>query len=171
MKISLPQEKRRNYDALYNPMTIKELQNKYPYLQWLKYLNGILEPYVNLSEDEIVNVRVPSFFEELGNLLAKTPKRTQANYVISQVVRTISNDMGEKVQDIIGKFYSLRSGTSIKEQRWDKCVSDVSILRLAISALYVRSYVDDSVKQSAIEMFNNITLSFKNTLKKVNKCL
>lgn len=29
-------EKRRNATALYNPFTIKELQEKYPYNDWVK---------------------------------------------------------------------------------------------------------------------------------------
>lgn len=35
MQISLPNEERRNATALYNPMTIKELQEKYPYNNWV----------------------------------------------------------------------------------------------------------------------------------------
>lgn len=38
LQISLPNEKRRNASALYNPFTIKELQKKYPYNNWVKKL-------------------------------------------------------------------------------------------------------------------------------------
>lgn len=40
--ISLPNEKRRNSSALYNPMTVAQLQTKYPYVQWVEYINALL---------------------------------------------------------------------------------------------------------------------------------
>lgn len=36
-QISLPNEERRNATALYNPITIKELQKKYPYNKWVSF--------------------------------------------------------------------------------------------------------------------------------------
>ena len=60
---------------MYNPMTIKELQVKYPYNQWLEYFNAILPEKSQLNEDDIVNVKDSSFFDELGKLLERTSKR------------------------------------------------------------------------------------------------
>ena len=71
----MPNEKRRNATALYNPMTIKQLQVKYPYVQWLDYFNAILPKEVQVTDDEVIVVSVISFFDELGKLLEKTPKR------------------------------------------------------------------------------------------------
>ena len=59
----------------YNPFSIKELQVKYPFVQWLEYINVILPKEVNVNENEIVVVCVPTFFDQLGKLLERTPKR------------------------------------------------------------------------------------------------
>ena len=168
LQISLPSEKRRNSTALYNPMSIAQLQNEYPYLKWRKYLNRILYPYVELSEDEIVNVPVPKYLEDLGNLLATTPNRTLANHVMSKVVVASTGEMGDKVQDILREYGSIFSGTNVKKQRWYECVNDVSdSLSLAAGALYVRNHFDKSAKQNVEEILENLRLSFKNILKEV----
>ena len=56
-------------------MTIKELQVKYPYVEWLSYFNAILPKEVQVTSDETIVVSVISFFDDLGKLLDKTPKR------------------------------------------------------------------------------------------------
>ena len=71
----MPSEKRRNASALYNPTTIKGLQEKYPYLEWLDYINALLPTNLKVDENEQVIVTVPSFFAELEKILKETPKR------------------------------------------------------------------------------------------------
>lgn len=36
LQISFPSEKRRNTTAMYNPISIKDLQTKFPYNQWVR---------------------------------------------------------------------------------------------------------------------------------------
>jgi hypothetical protein len=75
-------------------MTIKDLQAKYPYNNWvsvnslifvlklskiqlfqLEYFNELLPNVSQVTEDEVINVSVPNFLSKLGELLEKTPKR------------------------------------------------------------------------------------------------
>ena len=71
----MPQEERRDSNLLYNPFTIKELQVKYPYIQWLEYITAILPKDVKVDENEIIIVQEPSYFNQLGKILDETPKR------------------------------------------------------------------------------------------------
>lgn len=71
----MPSEKRRNASALYNPSTIKEIQSKYGYLDWLDYINALLPPNLQVNENEQVIVSVPTFFADLEKVLKETPKR------------------------------------------------------------------------------------------------
>ena len=117
-------------------------------------------------------MKVPKFLDDVNKLLSKTPKRTQANYVMGQIVLASTDEMGEKVQDIVREFNSMLSGTSKEEQRWVECLNDMSdSLSLATGALYVRNYFDESAKQSAAEIIENLRLSFKNILKNVKSIL
>merc|ERR1719365_118117 len=66
-EFALPREKRRNKTALYNPMPLKYVQDMYPEIPLVKYINDITlyEP-ANVDEDEIVNVAVPDFVTKSG---------------------------------------------------------------------------------------------------------
>lgn len=57
-------------------MTVEELQETYPFIPWLEYLNNVLDiPDIEINEDEVVNVAEPKYLNELSSLLRKTPKK------------------------------------------------------------------------------------------------
>ena len=49
---SLPREMRRNATALYHPMTLAELAQEIPIVEWTEYVNKILTP-------ELLQVKIP----------------------------------------------------------------------------------------------------------------
>ena len=59
MELALPKEARRNKTALYNPMPLRAVQEMYPELPLVEYVNGITlyEP-ANVDEDEVDNVTI-----------------------------------------------------------------------------------------------------------------
>ena len=64
VELALPKEERRNKTALYNPMPLRAVQEMYPELPLVEYVNGITlyEP-ANVDEDEVDNVTIyfPTF--------------------------------------------------------------------------------------------------------------
>lgn len=70
----------------YNPFTVRELQAKFPYINWLDYFNWFLRDKHSIDENEVVIVRDLNYFEQLREILKKTPKRSIANYLIWQYV-------------------------------------------------------------------------------------
>ena len=75
MQISLPLEERRNATKLYNPMSITEIQRKFPSIPWLEYINAILAPTNKIDESERMIINTPSYLTQLERLLSTTPKR------------------------------------------------------------------------------------------------
>ena len=59
VELALPKEARRNKTALYNPMPLRAVQEMYPELPLVEYVNGITlyEP-ANVDEDEVDNVTI-----------------------------------------------------------------------------------------------------------------
>lgn len=98
-QISLPREELRNSTALYNSYTIKELQISYPYLDWLDYINAFLPANLNVDENEIVINTVPTFFEQLADILNSTSKRTMANYLLGRAVLKIANMLTNELRE------------------------------------------------------------------------
>lgn len=75
LQISVPSEKRRNATALYNPMTIHELQRKFPSIPWVEYINTLLAPDTQIESNEVIIVSVPKFLNDFEALISRTPKR------------------------------------------------------------------------------------------------
>lgn len=73
-QISLPKEQLRNFTKLYNPMTIAELDEKFPKINWFRYINNLIDD-IKVNKSEIVIVQSPTYFKKLGNLLSTTSKR------------------------------------------------------------------------------------------------
>lgn len=122
MQISLAREDRRNASALYNPYTIKQLQESYPYLNWLDYINTLLPNGLDVAENEIVINSVPKFFEQLGNVLSSAKKRTIANYLLWRVVLTTSGTLTNELRKRKLEFYKAVYGLQGEEPRWKECI-------------------------------------------------
>ncbi|XP_035795572.1 neprilysin-2-like isoform X1 [Anopheles albimanus] len=167
--ISLPNEKRRNATALYNPMTVKEFQQRYPYTDWLEYFNAILKDTgITIDENEVIIVSVPSFMKELGPLLQNTPKRVMANYVMWRISGFSSFFLTEKLRKRQLQYSTALSGKQEQEPRWKECVEITSgSLPISVGALYIRKYFREESKRAALDMVNDIKGVFVDILKKV----
>lgn len=119
--MSLPLEKQRNFTELYNPMTIKELQAAYPYVDWLEYISLLLPEEVTIDENELINVRVPSFFKGLGELLQTTRKEVLANYLFWRVAETSSYYLNDQMRLRKFLFASHFSGRKEFNSWWSYC--------------------------------------------------
>lgn len=56
-------------------MTVKELQEKYPRISWLQFLNAVLSGALVLKETDYVSIRSERYLIDLEILLLKTNKR------------------------------------------------------------------------------------------------
>lgn len=122
----MPNEKRRNATALYNPYTLKQVQEKYPYIEWVEYINFLLPSSLKIDENEVIIVSVPTFFENLGYLLEATPKRTIANYMMWRVTAFSSFFLTEQLRKRQLVYSTAVSGKQEQEPRWKECVDITS---------------------------------------------
>ncbi|XP_038121738.1 neprilysin-2 isoform X1 [Culex quinquefasciatus] len=168
--ISLPNEKRRNATALYNPMSVKDFQHKYPYTNWVEYFNVILKDTgIAIDENEVIIVSVPAFMEQLGPLLQNTPKRTMANYVMWRISGFSSFFLTEKLRKRQLQYSTALSGKQEQEPRWKECVDITSgSLPISVGSLYIRKYFREESKRAALDMVNDIKAVFVGILKKVD---
>ncbi|KAJ8983665.1 hypothetical protein NQ317_003452 [Molorchus minor] len=166
--ISLPSEKRRNATALYNPMTMDELQAKFPSIPWMEYMNNLLTPDTSVTHDETVVVSVPSYIRDFESLISRTPKRIQANYVMWRAAASSVSYLTEKLRKRQLDYTTVVTGRTEREARWKECI-DISAgsLSIASGALYVRKYFNEDARQNAKGMVADIREEFQDILKKV----
>ncbi|XP_074110520.1 M13 family metallopeptidase neprilysin 2 isoform X2 [Cotesia typhae] len=167
--ISLPTEKRRNATLLYNPMTLAQLSDKYPSIPWKEYFNMILKPHVQVDDNEIAIVNVPSYISDFEKLIKLTPKRIQANYVMWRAVAASVSYLSDEIRKRQLEYSTALSGKTEREPRWKECVDIVSsTLPISVGALYVRKYFHQDAKKNAVEMVADIRNQFNKILKTVD---
>lgn len=166
--ISTPREKRMNATLLHNPMTLKELQEKYTWLDWLDYIRAILPSDITIDENEIINIVDVHFLENLGDLLNRTPKRTIANYLLVRLAATKVTFLTNKLRKRNQEYLKTVHGQADEKARWKECTgTTLSKLPKALGAMYVRRYFDENSKKTALEMVQDIKQEFENLLKTV----
>lgn len=84
----MSQEMHRNKAELYNPYTIRKLQESYPCLNWLDYINAFLSADSQVNGNEVVINKVPKFFEKLGKVLTSPTISYGVLYCLSLLKRS-----------------------------------------------------------------------------------
>lgn len=74
-KLSLAREDRRNSTKLYNPISLNDLQKKFPSFNWVEYFNTLIYVQPAITEDEVIIMSNETLFVKLNELLSFTPKR------------------------------------------------------------------------------------------------
>lgn len=102
------------------------LQQSYPYLNWLDYINAFLPTGLKVKENEIAINSVPRYFEQLGNILNSTSKRTMANYLLWRTVLATSGTLTNQLRELKLDFYKTVYGIQSQEARWKECIQYAS---------------------------------------------
>ncbi|GAB1602197.1 endothelin-converting enzyme homolog isoform X2 [Argonauta hians] len=169
--ITTPAEDRQDEQKQYNKMTVKELQELAPFLDWKKYLNDRLS-LVNItidSSEELV-VLAPEFLTKLQNLLSNmlnetNGKRILNNYLIWRVVRFLSTYLSTPFRDARDTFSKSVSGTKGNIDAWQYCVIDTdSVLGYALGAMFVEETFKGDSKEKAELMVDDIKKAFEKNL-------
>lgn len=131
-------------------------------------MNNLLPLKSQITNDEIISVTSLHFFERLGNLLEKTPKKTLANYYLWRIVENSVQFLSKDLRDKFLEHKRRTTGQQSDEPRWRECTDLINNkLPLAPGAMYVRKYFQKDSKKEALDMVTNIRDEFKETLSKV----
>ncbi|KAK5645944.1 hypothetical protein RI129_004408 [Pyrocoelia pectoralis] len=166
----VPLEMRKNHTNLYNPITIAMLYRKIPTIDWLRYINGVINTStIKITEDEVIIISDLKYFTTLSDLLRCTPKRVQANYIITKTVLSIASFLPEELLSKQEQYYQTISGGTYRKPRWKMCVETVSeSLRLPLSALYVKKYFENNSKMKAKQIIHDVQEQFTKMLSDVD---
>lgn len=149
-------------------MTVRELSKSYSSIPWKEYFNTLLAPNLQVDDDEVVIVSVPSYISSLEKLLESTPKRVQANYVMWRAAASSVSYLTEDIRKRQLQYSTALSGRTEREARWKECIDTVSgSLAISVGALYVRKYFKEDAKKNAVEMVADIRAEFTEILKRV----
>lgn len=153
-------------------MTVRELKQKYPSIDWLEYFTRQLPYNIIIDDNELINVKTPHYIMDFEKLMRVTPKRIQANYAMARVVDTLNKYLHDEIRERKLQYDAILTGTIKLKARDKECIDMVALkLPVSISALYVRRYFNKDMKNNAVALVNDIKKQFNNMLQTVRKFL
>ncbi|XP_069699097.1 neprilysin-1-like isoform X2 [Periplaneta americana] len=177
--VTIPNEKRRNAYRMYNPMTLKELQNltdsvplsnSHAKINWQKFFEDVFADIdVTFNPQERVVVKEVEYLTDLITLLDNTPPRVIADYLQWRLVKTVSRDTTQKMRELAYQFERVYSGTKENLPLWRECVFITSSsLSFAVGYSYVSRFFDNEAKKRALQMVENIRSQFSSSINDVD---
>lgn len=170
-EITTPAEDRRDEEKIYHKMTVGEMQEKFPFINWIQFFNKFLsDSNVTIDSGEEVVVYAPEFLEKLSSLINTTlstleGRRTINLYLEWHVVKTLISFLSKPFREAKKEFSEVLSGVSGKEDEWRDCITDAdTVLGFALGALFVKNAFHGDSKEKAEQMIDKVKLAFKNNL-------
>lgn len=84
--------------TLLNEFNIETIQQSFPYINWLDYINWHLNNNVTIEKNETIIIGDSNYVYQLGAVLQKTPSRTIANYLAWEAVRSSSRFLNDVIR-------------------------------------------------------------------------
>ncbi len=153
-KGSLDITSQRDPKNVYHMMTVADLENTTPAIDWKEFFTDTGTPAI--AE---LNVTYPPFFKALNSVLTSTDFETIRAYLKWQVVNSAPSwALPAKFDDAHFDFYGkILSGQQVQQPRWKRCVAATDgALGEALGQVYVAKAFPPSSKQATVQMVNDI---------------
>ena len=163
-KASKTRVEMRNIPALYNKMSLAQLQEQSPGFDWGRYLKNINRPDIG---DLIVTA--PAFFNEMGLMLKEVPLPQWKVYLRWQVLSAYAPYLSSVFVDENFHFFSqVMEGTRENEERWKRMTSLTSgSLDQLVGQMYVEKYFPPACKQRMEALCVNVKKAFETRLRQL----
>ena len=152
----------RNIPALYNPMTVEQLEEKAPNFDWSVYLEKAGAEYL----DTII-VTEPKFMVKVSDVAENTDMQVIKDYLKWNVINGAANYLNQEMVQANFDFYGkVISGTKEMRPRWKRVLSTTNgIIGEAIGKVYVAESFPPEAKAKAEEMVANLLKAFDQRIK------
>ncbi|XP_042195152.1 endothelin-converting enzyme 2 isoform X3 [Callorhinchus milii] len=166
--ITVPQDERRDEEKIYHKMTIADLQNLAPAIDWMDFLTFALSPQ-ELNDTEPVVVYAKEYLELVSELINNTDKSVLNNYMMWNLEQKTAGNLDKRFETAEEELMQILYGTKKScKPRWQTCILNTDdTLGFALGALFVKATFDKDSKVIAEEMINEIRTAFKNGLDKL----
>ncbi|KAH8362537.1 hypothetical protein KR084_013065 [Drosophila pseudotakahashii] len=165
VNVSLPEADRHDTSLVYRKMSLPELQELVPEVQWQEYLQAALGTGIRLQEDEPLVTYGLQYLTEMGKILARTDRRVVHNYMLWRLVMSLMSHMIDEYQRERVEFRKILMGIQSERTRWSQCVEWTNKkLGVAVGALFIRDNFNQESKEVALEMIHTIRAAFNELL-------
>ncbi|XP_077998818.1 endothelin-converting enzyme homolog [Glandiceps talaboti] len=171
------QTERRVSGSMYNRMTIEELQQLAPQVDWLTYFNTLGGSWTSIDLSEEVVLTSPPYITETFRRIDETSPRTVVNYLLWRVVAKVINHLSSRFRKASVKFGlifvkpededydSVGMETDETLASWKTCVKLINKeMTFATGRMYIDAYYDETNQEPVTNMVADIEASFTNML-------
>ncbi|XP_070561570.1 endothelin-converting enzyme 1-like [Ptychodera flava] len=161
-KIIVPAYDRKDTLELYNNVTVKDLQEILPQLDWLATLKSVVgSPFITTENEEIVLFST-EYLRNLSSLLENSDQRTVHNFMLWRFVATNIEFTTIKMHQEHAKVFTALMGTPTASELWYDCYELTSgLLGMAVGAMYSREAFDSESKHKVSDIIKRIKAAFK----------
>ncbi|KAI8078789.1 uncharacterized protein BX664DRAFT_362351 [Halteromyces radiatus] len=103
--------------SLYNPFTLEDLENKYSYVNWRTFFQGVM----SRTPNKIV-VMTPSYFDKLGELWQDQNTVVIKNYILLSTMRHHVYLLDRATNDVLQEMNNKLSGRKSSPTRQRTCI-------------------------------------------------
>jgi putative endopeptidase len=152
-EVSWAKDQMRDPDAVYNPMTVAELQQMAPGLDWSGLMQG-----AELGAESHVLIDAKTAFPKIAALYASTPLETLKAWEAFHLANNSASYLSKAFTDAKFEFYGhTLTGQEAQKPRWKRAVSAVnSGLGEAVGEVYVARYFPPESKAKMEALIANL---------------
>lgn len=110
-----------------NEFNIETLQQTFPYLNWLDYINWNLNNNVTLDKNDPIIIADKNYVYQLGTVLQKTASRTIANYFAWNAIKSSSRFLNDVLHKRGEQYLAEITGIQKSKSRLIDCVERTQI--------------------------------------------
>jgi len=158
---SMNRVERRNPEATYHKMTVDELNQLTPALQWPKLLDGM-----GIADRSAINVGQPEFIKAVNGMMTTVPVADWRTYLRWHVVHQSSDFLSSPFVNENFAFYGKTlNGTLEMRPRWKRGRDFVDgSIGEALGQLYVARTFTPQAKQRALALVENLRAELRDRL-------
>jgi putative endopeptidase len=160
-KIQWTQEELRDPVKSYNPMTLQQLSQKTPDLDWKAWLAA-----GELADPPFVSIGQPSYVWALDKLVQAEPLEVWKDYLRVHLIDALALELPANVRDARFQFRGVAlNGIKSDRPRWERGVAALDgAMGEAIGQVYVAQYFPPAYKTRAVQLVDNLLKTFSTSI-------
>ncbi|WP_081210411.1 M13 family metallopeptidase [Salegentibacter sediminis] len=154
----LDKVERRDARNTYNPMTVSELKNSVPALEWEKYFSEI-----GAKELDTIIVSQPKYMKALQDVFTQNNVEDWKTYLKWSIFNDAANALSTEIETANWEFYNKTlQGAQEQRPRDERALQTINwTIGEALGKLYVEEHFPAEAKKQAEEMIANIIKAYE----------
>lgn len=154
----------RDARKIYNPMSIAQLQNRVPKINWKNYFDGL-----GVEKLDTIIVTQPKYMEELNSLLSENRVEDWKAFLRWETLNNAAGKLSNAIEVANWEFYKKTlKGEKAQKPRDERALSMVNgTIGEALGKLYVDKKFPKEAKEKAEEIIKTVFLAYERRIEKL----